>query len=258
MTFPGISEVTVKGRVIGGGRPSVCVPLVAPDRQGLLAEATAVSQIRPDIVEWRVDYYNAVEDPERIKEALHSLREILPHYPLIFTCRAHSEGGYREIGGETRVALIKEIIRTGRIDMVDIELETGRETIQGIVAEARKYGVYVIVSSHDFKKTPPREEMVARLLRAQDLGADMVKIAVMPAGPQDVLDLLAATLEFRQNHARVPAITMSMSGQGVISRVAGFLYGSTVTFAAGKEASAPGQIPIAKLRAAIEILEKAL
>ncbi|MBS3949625.1 MAG: type I 3-dehydroquinate dehydratase [Peptococcaceae bacterium] len=256
--FPSIAEMNVKGHIIGGIQPSVCVPLVARNREGLLAEAATVAKIKPDIVEWRADYYSDVENCASISNALSSIREILVGYPLIFTCRVHSEGGYREINREVRVALIKEVIRTGQVDIVDIELETGREIISEIVDEAHRNQSYVIVSNHDFKKTPLKEEIVERMIRAQAYGANIVKLAVMPNSPQDVLTLLEATLQFRLKHARVPVVSMAMSGQGVVSRIAGFLYGSAITFAAGNAASAPGQISISKLRNAIETLSDAL
>ncbi|MFZ0446775.1 MAG: type I 3-dehydroquinate dehydratase, partial [Bacillus sp. (in: firmicutes)] len=53
-----------------------------------------------------------------------------------------------------------------------------------------------------------------------------------------------------------PLITMSMGGTGVISRLAGEVFGSAFTFGAGKEASAPGQVPVAELRKILKILHK--
>ena len=47
---------------------------------------------------------------------------------------------------------------------------------------------------------------------------------------------------------------MSMGALGSITRVAGFLYGSDMSFAVGKEASAPGQIPIADARQITDLL----
>ena len=53
----------------------------------------------------------------------------------------------------------------------------------------------MVVSNHDFEKTPSKEEIVARLQKMQELGADLPKIAVMPQCKKDVLTLLAATEE---------------------------------------------------------------
>jgi 3-dehydroquinate dehydratase I len=246
--------IEVKGRSIGGKHPNICVPLVAQNLQELVPEATAVRELQPDMVEWRVDFFKDVKTLASVKEALEKVREILPGYPLIFTCRVHNEGGFAKIDESFRISLIQEIIATGNIDIVDIELNSGKEAIDSVIATARRAGVYVIVSYHDFKKTPSKEDMVKILIRQQQSGADIAKIAVMPTQAGDVLNLLAATLEFNENHARIPAAAMSMSGLGVVTRISGFIFGSTITFAAGKAASAPGQIPVSQLRMSIENL----
>ncbi|STS80155.1 3-dehydroquinate dehydratase [Klebsiella pneumoniae] len=67
------------------------------------------------------------------------------------------------------------------------------------------------MSNHDFHKTPAQEDIIYRLRRMQDLGADLPKIAVMPQSPQDVLTLLAATLTMKEKYATRPLITMSMA-----------------------------------------------
>jgi 3-dehydroquinate dehydratase-1 len=87
------------------------------------------------------------------------------------------------------------------------------------------------------------------------VGADIVKIAVMPQGPQDVLSLLTAALEFTSTTAQVPVIAISMSALGAITRLAGSAFGSAVTFAAGQAASAPGQIPAAQLQALLKLTD---
>ena len=81
----------------------------------------------------------------------------------------------------------------------------------------------------------------------QELGADIVKMAVMPQSAKDVLELLAATEEMNRLHAKQPIVTMSMSGQGVISRLAGELIGSALTFGSAGKASASGQIDVGEL-----------
>jgi 3-dehydroquinate dehydratase-1 len=47
---------------------------------------------------------------------------------------------------------------------------------------------------------------------------------------------------------------MSMGEQGAVTRLAGGLFGSDITFAVGKASSAPGQIPIAEMRAGMAVL----
>ena len=89
----------------------------------------------------------------------------------------------------------------------------------------------------------------------QELGADIPKIAVMPGNKKDVLTLLSATREMAEEYADRPIITMSMSGNGVISRLSGEIFGSAMTFAL-KKASAPEQMRVEDLRQVLQILHK--
>lgn len=90
------------------------------------------------------------------------------------------------------------------------------------------------------------------------MGADIPKIAVMPQSAGDVLTLLSATEEMARCYADRPIITMSMSSQGVISRLCGEVFGSSMTFGAVGQVSAPGQIPVDQLCQALEILHNSL
>ena len=48
-------------------------------------------------------------------------------------------------------------------------------------------------------------------------------------------------------------ITIAMGDGGRVTRLAGGLFGSDITFAAGEASSAPGQIPVAELRRAMAL-----
>ena len=88
----------------------------------------------------------------------------------------------------------------------------------------------------------------------QEIGADILKIAVMPESKKDVLTLLLATEEMVSEYAVKPVVTMSMAGLGAISRVSGEIFGSAVTFGSMEAASAPGQLQLADLRNVLEII----
>ena len=94
------------------------------------------------------------------------------------------------------------------------------------------------------------EELVSR---AQEMGADVAKIAVMPQSREDVMTLMEATME-ADHSLDIPVVTMSMGRLGVLSRLAGTLTGSAMTFASVGEASAPGQIPIEQMRVFCQLL----
>ncbi|KPU43305.1 3-dehydroquinate dehydratase [Oxobacter pfennigii] len=253
-----VKLVKVKDVTIGGKVPAVCIPLVARTKEELVTECENISGLKPDIVEWRADYFDGAEDEQDLVNALINIRNLLPDYPVIFTCRMIEEGGVKAISKEIRAAMAKTAIRSGLVDIVDFELINGGEILAGIIDEGRKANIYVVVSHHNFAATPPKEVIINKLLDAQNFGGDIAKIAVMPEGMKDVLTLLEATLEFKEKHAKIPFISISMSGKGAISRTAGHLFGSCLTFASGTKASAPGQISIDDLRTSIDILKRSV
>jgi 3-dehydroquinate dehydratase I len=121
---------------------------------------------------------------------------------------------------------------------------------------ARAAGVQLVLSFHDFQATPAADALQQRFALAQQLGADVAKIAVMPRGMDDVLTLLSATLAASQSLG-IPVISMAMGGAGALTRLAGGLFGSALSFAVGEQASAPGQWPIEELETALALLRKA-
>lgn len=190
-----IKTYQVRGKTIGGSRPLICAPIVAKSAAELPRAVAEILALAPDLVEWRADYLAEIEDGPAVLAALAGLREGLEAFPLIFTCRVDREGGASSIPEERRLRLIGEVIDSGKADLVDIELCTEEGALRGLIARAKAKAVLVIVSNHDFKATPPLAEMVERMRREQELGADIAKIAVMPTCAGDILDLLAATRE---------------------------------------------------------------
>lgn len=251
-------QLKVKDVTIGGGSPLICVPIVARDEQALSDQARKILAGVPDMIEWRVDFFNQAEKPDSLKKALRILNQTIGSIPLILTCRAFAEGGAREISLEDRLRIIEIACSTGIPDLVDIELSSGIEAIRQVVSAAGKDNVQTILSFHDFQKTPSREFIKEKLFAAQQAGGNIAKVAVMPQSVEDVLTLLEANLEARRGPVEIPIITMAMGKIGVITRMAGWLFGSDVTFAVGEQASAPGQIPIKQLRKGIDILRESI
>lgn len=115
----------------------------------------------------------------------------------------------------------------------------------------------LVASFHNFHETPPAEALVARFAAMQAAGADVVKIAVMPQSPRDVLTLLDATLTARETLS-APVISMAMGGYGAVSRLCGWVFGSSVSFAVGEQSSAPGQVPVEDVNRVVDVLQRAI
>jgi 3-dehydroquinate dehydratase-1 len=237
----------------GEGRPKICVPIVAATRGEIWKKVEEISCLPVEIVEWRVDHYKDFEEKESCLQTLQGVKERLGEKALLFTFRTSAEGGNRSIEKEAYYQLNLEAAASGYAALIDIEAFLDEEQTVSVIEKLHKSGVYVITSNHDFTKTPDTEEMVRRLTRMEELGADVAKLAVMPVNRQDVLNLLQAT-ERADEQIEIPVVTMSMGSLGVMSRLCGNLTGSAMTFASVGEASAPGQIPVEQMREFLNIL----
>lgn len=253
-----VNPVLVRNIEIGSGMPKVCVPIVEKTREDILSTAKAICSTEADLVEWRADWYEDVSAFSEVIKTADMLRSILGETPLLFTFRSAREGGEKELSLESYATLLESVAKTGFVDLIDVEVFSGDDAVKNIIQTAHAHGVKVIASNHDFEGTPAREELVARLCKMQDLGADILKIAVMPQTRSDVLTLLSVTEEMSSRHTSRPVITMSMGRTGTLSRLCGEVFGSAVTFASFGKVSAPGQIAIEDLRAGLRLLHKYL
>lgn len=250
--------VEVRGVKIGEGVPKICVPIVGKTKEEILAAARSFENVALDVVEWRVDWFEGVFDFAQVEDVLKDLREALGNIPLLMTFRTSKEGGEKAIEPAAYAELNIKAAQTGYVDLVDVEIFTGDDIVKKIIDGAHAAGVKVIASNHDFFKTPAKADIIYRLRKMQDMNADIPKIAVMPQNRKDVLTLLAATEEMATNYADRPIITMSMAGTGVISRLCGEVFGSSMTFGAAKKASAPGQMGVNDLSTVLDLLHKAM
>ena len=246
--------VTVRNCPIGEGRPKVILPIVEPTESGILAKAREFSTLRAECVEWRVDWFDSCGDPGAVARCAQKLRVILRDKLLLVTFRTQGEGGEKALSHTEYLALLGLVLDTDCADLLDVEFFTAGEDLPALIQRAHSAGVAVVCSSHDFCKTPPCAQLVDRMVRMQQAGADLPKVAVMPQSPADVLELLAATAEMTEHHPETPVITMSMGALGAVSRLAGETFGSAMTFANPGHASAPGQVSLNIVNEVLDVL----
>ncbi|MGN0435883.1 MAG: type I 3-dehydroquinate dehydratase [Wujia sp.] len=255
-----MNKIIIKNKEIGACRPKVCVPLVGRTDKEITEQVIRIVQLAEkttiDIVEFRGDFYENLDDFDKLSALMKNIYEMLGDIILLFTIRSEREGG-QVLGFEApSIKEINSYVITNQLaDIIDVELFSGEEAI-ALVELAKKTKVKVIMSNHDFNTTPDVDTMVKRLCKMQDMGADIAKIAVMPENKQHVLDLLSAVVAMNRKYARVPIVGISMGGMGAISRISGELFGSAITFAALETASAPGQIPVEDINNILSSMEK--
>jgi 3-dehydroquinate dehydratase-1 len=249
--------IDIRGRRLGGETPLICSPLVGRTRERLLAEAANVAAKEPDVIEWRVDYFEGIGDAAAVLDVGRALRAAVGDAPIIFTRRSTREGGEPIAIGDEEVVRLYEAVGASRlVDFLDFEMGNDSGHVTRVVSNARAQQTRVILSYHNFGYTPGRDFLVQRFLEAERLGADVAKVAVMPRDRMDVLTLLAATAE-ADAKGRIPLISMSMGPLGAVTRMIGGAFGSSLSFAVGEGSSAPGQIPIADLEAVYEVIARA-
>ena len=239
-----MSCVNIRGCRIAEGRPKVILPIVERAEAAILEKAAQFSTLQADCVEWRVDHFDDARTPGAVARCLAKLRVALKDKLLLVTIRTKAEGGQAALSPAGYRQFLELVLDTDCADLLDIEFFTAGADLPLLVEQAHTAGVPVVCSSHDFAKTPPRAELVERMVQMQQAGADLPKLAVMPQSRIDVLELLAATAEMAEHHPETPVITMSMGALGAVSRLAGEAFGSAMTFANPGQASAPGQVSL--------------
>ena len=231
-----MKTVKIKGLTIGSGRPKICVPIVAKDVSDAIIQAEKIETC--DLVEIRGDYIDNYNNVEYVIELIKNVKKIIDK-PVIFTFRTGNEGGERNVRISAYVNILKSIIKSKEADFVDVELFSGDGYVGDIIKCAKEYGIFVIISNHDFASTPSEKELINRLNKMQELGADIAKIEKKKKNMSDVYRVMG-------RHG----------GDGMISRIAGELYGSSVTFGCAHAASAPGQLNASDLSDILGIIHK--
>jgi 3-dehydroquinate dehydratase-1 len=165
----------------------------------------------------------------------------------IATCRP-AEG----MSESDRQDIIIEAVNSGA-SMVDIEVESGDDFKEEIIKTARKKKCRIIVSYHDYGKTPVMRELEQLLTWCFESGADIAKIACQAHSPEDAARLLALYSFGR------PLISIGMGEAGKITRIAAPLLGAPFTYASAEDAkkTAPGQMNAEKLEAIIKMIKEA-
>jgi 3-dehydroquinate dehydratase type I len=194
-----------------------------------------ISQKKPDIVEFRFD---KVRDPSVVR-----LIAKEKDLPAIATDRSNRDPA-------ASAKLLSEAASAG-FEYVDVDLAS--PFMKESVKEVKSHSGQVIVSFHDFTKTPPTTELNQLLSSEMKANADICKIVTTARELRDNLTLLSF-VEERAREARL--VSFGMGTEGVPSRILSPLFGAEFTFAAltERERTADGQLSIENIRSVWQIL----
>jgi len=162
--------------------------------------------------------------------------------PVILTIRSAAQGGRFDGPDAARLPAFTAAIAGGHASWVDIENDATivSEVAQAIAARA---GAQLIVSHHDFVRTPPLDALLAIVDRCHAISGALAKIATAVQGEEDrrtLLELLARRPE------RTCVIGMGASADLRIELAA---RGSLLAYGYLERATAPGQMSAAETHA---------
>ncbi|HTR42379.1 MAG TPA: type I 3-dehydroquinate dehydratase [Pseudomonadales bacterium] len=181
-----------------------------------------------DIVEVRLDEIGQEDD------WLCRCREIETlGMPIILTTRLQSEGGKWIQDGTSRMSVIGEALKF----LAGVDVEFKSKIMPQVCEQAKALSKAVVVSFHDFEKTPSFEKLHSIATEAAKHGT-IVKISTMVKSQQDI-----ATLEKLLNSDMdVPICIIGMGAFGTRTRIAFPSLGSCLTYGYLDTPSAPGQL----------------
>ncbi|MBI4363066.1 MAG: type I 3-dehydroquinate dehydratase [Euryarchaeota archaeon] len=226
---------------------------LAPGRPRVVATVTGLPEARralrrgAEILELRVDLMgrpaSALDLAPRMKEAT--------GLPLLVTNRSRGQGGKWRGTEEGRLALLDALV--SHADGVDLEMEARSESILHF---AYWRGATLILSHHDFHRTPPLAQLRQRIARMHRLGIQLrqgvnggpgapivAKIATLVHGEEDLHHLFEAA-----RTARGPVAAIPLGPRGLPGRVLAGLFGSVLTYGYVTRPAGPGQPEVGQLK----------
>ncbi|MCT4396102.1 type I 3-dehydroquinate dehydratase [Periweissella beninensis] len=242
-----MANVTIKNLTLATDKTSIAIPITKDTTSSILEYAQAIKTVNPDLVEWRIDFFEAVLNDTKLIKTSHDLRAILAPIPVLITFRTYGEGGNLPLDDTSYFKLLATIIDNNLADSIDIELTHDFATIKTLVTNTHAANIPVIMSNHDFVKTPSLTDGLSLLTAMDRLDADVLKIASMPNSTMDVLTVLQLSTMANQIFDK-PIITISMGELGKLTRFSGPVFHSCLTFAALEDAPAPGQLDLDTLK----------
>ena len=188
-----------------------------------------------DLIELRVDYLGRVELAPPLENRLK---------PFIITNRRKEEGGNYEGEERKRLRVLQKAIDLGA-DYIDVELATETSFLKELMRN--KSRTQVILSFHDFRRTPSLKELQRLFDQMIQLRADVIKIVPFARSWEDNLTILSLIPFARERRQKIVAFCMGKKGK--ISRIISHLLGAAWTYASfdKNRATAPGQLTAREL-----------
>ena len=221
---------------------NVCVSILSKTIDESLKKIRTAEEYGADLIEIRIDGFEIYDDLSRIEKST--------DIPLIATNRPAKEGGFFKEDEKKRIEILIEAAKEG-FEYIDIELST--KNVAEIANIIRSFGSKVIISFHDFNRTPSTDEIQEIFEKELNKEADVCKLVTTAKRFDDNLRLFNFIYE---NAKRTKVVCFAMGEIGKVSRLVSPILGAFFTIASldkGEE-TAHGQLGIVEMRELYERL----
>lgn len=190
---------------------------------------------KSDYVEVRLDFLKIEQIPETLEIIKKDLNKI------VCTLRPKTEGGKFPGNEKERIAILKLIAEYSPF-LLDVEYNTLKKDTS-LVKYLKSTNTKLLVSWHDFKKTPSTAELKKKLNQMSKFSSN-VKIVSTAKSTKDSTRML----ELYSKKGKNNLISFAMGDFGRISRILCLYLGSPYTYVSLGKAIAPGQFSVDEIK----------
>jgi 3-dehydroquinate dehydratase / shikimate dehydrogenase len=215
---------------LGPFRERLCAVVATPTAREAIKQLRLATRYTAAI-ELRLDWLRSDRERSAFLAALRKFKK--KGLTLVATCRRILGGGKLAGGAQAELYWLSQARQAG-CEWCDLEIETLRE-LPGQSARSLPVPTKILLSIHDFEKTPPLPRTLVHARRGE---ADAVKIAAQARTLGDSLRLL------RLAHASKDLVAVPMGEIGLPARLLALSRGSVLAYAPVAAATAPGQVSL--------------
>ncbi|MBR6405631.1 MAG: type I 3-dehydroquinate dehydratase [Lachnospiraceae bacterium] len=245
--------ITIRDLVIGEGKPKICVTVTGKDENSIISEAHRAFLSAAEIIEWRADYFEGVQDDVMLIRMLKTIRMNIGSKAFLFTYRTKEEGGTIPFRDTEYMHILKIAIDSRLIDLIDIECCVSEYMAMEMIAYARQKNIYMIGSNHTAGFSLSIGEMEYRVRYMQKLGVDIARLTVIPQRKRDAYRLLLTTHDLAED-LNFPIAVLGLGEYGKYTRVLGELFGSCLTCAVLDAGDDPSEISVSRMASLLDNL----
>ena len=216
-----------------------CVSIAETTPKKLL-QTLRIALKKSDYVEIRFDFLKAEQIPQVLETVKKDLKKI------VCTLRPKTEGGKFAGKEKERLSILKLIAEYNPF-LLDIEFNTMKQN-KNLVKYLKTTKTKLLISGHDFKKTPSLTELKKKLNQMSKFSSN-VKIVTTAKSTKDS----TRVLQLYSKKENINLIAFTMGNPGRVSRILSLYLGSPYIYVSLGKPVAPGQFSLDEVKRIINL-----